>query len=429
MPIQNLVTSTATIDSFRALRPGFGKPAIVDILTEFEEQSMEVATKQELLNLGFSSSDAVVAEFEVMTSQEARRPRTVTFTLTGTGDGAWTIPINGVDHTFSASSSTADQIRDGLIGAINGGDEPTTAGSPGSGSFTLTADVAGQPFLVGEVVAPSGSSIEFEVTTPNHGVYDDLQAIKTHRPTVYGWSMVSRDSVTIMEASRWVEGETGILFAQSDEAGILDATEDEDLASALLALERTRTVLCYKSNDTHYFAEAWMGRMLPANAGAENWAWQPIRGVLPDDLQVAEVLALEAKRCNWIENIGGRNYAYLGMTSAPGMWADLVRGRDKVVSDVTAAKIDLLGSTPKLDYDALPVLASRIEAAINQNAGFVVTTDTRVTLPDTVPSADVSNREVNGITWTARLRVPINKVTSHGILTIGTEDLVISGAA
>lgn len=442
MPIANLINSTATIDSFRALRPGFGKPAIVDFVPEIDAVSVEVSTRQQLIDYGLSTSGSVITMFDGMTTQEARRPRTVaignretavaqvnTIALTGTSDGPWTIPINGVDFTFTASSSTNDQIRDGLIAAINGGSEPVIAGNSASGSFTLTANSAGQPFVVGELVSPATTTLTSTATTPNHGIYDDLQAIYTHRPTIYGWSLASRATDVILEASRWVEGAIGILFAQSDEAGILDAAEDEDLASTLLSMERARTMLCYKSNDTHRFAEAWMGRMLPANAGAENWAWQPIRNVTADEPTVSQVDALQTKRANWLENIGGRNYAYLGMTSASGMWVDLVRGRDKVVSDITAAKIDMLGSTPKLDYDELPALASRIETAINRNTGFVVTAETTVTLPDTVPSEDVANREVNGITWTARLRVPINKVTSSGVLTIGTEDLVISGEA
>lgn len=441
MPLSNLISTTATIDSYRAPRPTFGKPVILDELDEFDEVSREVATRQELLSLGFTSSSPVLLMFDVMTRQRPARPRTViigrreaevaqvvAITFTGTADGTYTVPINGVAATFVANSNTADEIRDGLAAAVDALTEPVQTGSPGASTFNILSSTAGLPFVVGDLVSP-GDVLEAEETTPNHGTAEDAEAVAANNATGYAWFLTSRLNHNITEMSRWTEGVTGLFFGQTDEAGILDGSVSNDMASVLLGLQRTRTVLCYKSNDAHYFDAAWGGKQLPKAPGSTNWAWKDLAEVPADTILHAQSQALQDKRVNWLESIGGLPRAYLGMTSAPGIWIDLVRGRDKVVSDVTLAKIDLLGGKEKLDYDELPILAARIESAINKNTGFVVTSETTVTLPDTVPIEDVTNREANGITWKARIRVPINKVTSAGTLTVGEADLEITGEA
>lgn len=84
--------------------------------------------------------------------------------VTGATDGTYTISINGVEFSFVASSNSAAEIRDGLVLAINAGNEPVTA-APGAGdSLDLTADVAGVPFVVVLVDNPNTNMILSELT-------------------------------------------------------------------------------------------------------------------------------------------------------------------------------------------------------------------------------------------------------------------------
>ena len=67
----------------------------------------------------------------------------------GADDGSYEVVINGTTFAFAASSNTAEEIRDGLLAAVNGGSEPVTA-SPGAAvdDLVLTADVAGTAFII-----------------------------------------------------------------------------------------------------------------------------------------------------------------------------------------------------------------------------------------------------------------------------------------
>lgn len=51
----------------------------------------------------------------------------VLYTVVGTGDGTYRITLNGVNHDFAAVGQTAEQIRDNLVIAVNGGVQDVTA--------------------------------------------------------------------------------------------------------------------------------------------------------------------------------------------------------------------------------------------------------------------------------------------------------------
>lgn len=83
--------------------------------------------------------------------------------VNGTTDGTYTITINGEDHSYVASGATANNIRDGLVTAINAGGQPVTAHAEtttahlGTAVF-IHADVEDQIFVV-EVTAPAGNLV------------------------------------------------------------------------------------------------------------------------------------------------------------------------------------------------------------------------------------------------------------------------------
>ena len=77
-------------------------------------------------------------------------------------DGTYTVTINGEDHTFAASGDTNEDIRDGLIIAINAGSQPVTAtnGSQQVGPFTLLvlADVIDELMVI-SIDSPSADML------------------------------------------------------------------------------------------------------------------------------------------------------------------------------------------------------------------------------------------------------------------------------
>jgi len=86
--------------------------------------------------------------------------------VTGTTDGVYTISINGTEFSFTASSNSAAEIRDGLVTAINAGTEPVTAAPGGGDDLTITADEAGA-FFTTVLVDNPGTNMVLTTPTPN----------------------------------------------------------------------------------------------------------------------------------------------------------------------------------------------------------------------------------------------------------------------
>jgi|GEM_PF-2067350 len=426
----NYIRNAIAFDTSRTPRDSFGKPMLMSEHSLYPERTRTFSTRQALLDVGFSSSSAVVGMFDVMMGQEFRPPSLVvgrrevavaqveTFTVGGAGDGAYTHPVNGAAATFSASGDTATAIRDGLVAAINALGEPVTAAPVSTDQYTVTADNSGQAFTTGTLVSPSDVLTGVE-TTANVGAYTELQAIREYDQSWYAALSDDRTTPDLLEASRWVQSARAIFVGQTDDADILNPALDTDIASQLLALQRSRTMLLYKSSDADYFDAALLGKQLPKTPGSTNWAWQTLRDVPSDSLSYDEVEAMRAKRVGHLITMGVQPTAFEGKMSAAGMWVDLVRGGDKIDNDIEAGKLDLFQGMEKVGFDELQIIADRIEVEIRRNTSLVLEDSVEVTLPAEVPESDISARRVLGIEWKASIRTPVNEVDTAGQLTIG----------
>lgn len=157
--------------------PGFGVPMILATTSNFAEARRRYSDLSELLDDGFLTSDAVYRIASKIFSQNphpeavmvgkkssavASIDRVVVLDDT---DGAYTITIDGQAATFTASSNTADQIKTGLIAAVNAlvphlGRSNITAASVATGILSLTADTAGIPVSI-SLTAPAANHLAF----------------------------------------------------------------------------------------------------------------------------------------------------------------------------------------------------------------------------------------------------------------------------
>jgi hypothetical protein len=432
MPLANLITSTITLDTIRAPRTGFGKPMIASVHTEFDERAQAVTSVAAALDLGFSSSSAEIAALTAMFGQ-VRSPRQVVLgrrltavaqvwsgEVTDDGEGAYTIPINGVDFTFDATTDTAEAIRDGLVTAINAGDEPVTAAAVSTTELTITADVSGEHFTIGTLASPD-DVLEGAETTANVGLFEDAAAIKAYDPTWYAFLETTRTDVAIAEGARWAFGQIALFAPQSNEAGILVAATDTDPFSLLKALGNTRALPCYYSNDSNFFDAAWLGKQLPTQPGSSNWAWQPLAGVAADDLSAPQCTVIEGKNANFLIDIGGRAQAYYGMT-AGGQFVDLIIGADKLNDEIRLGLADMFTSaeTVPQTQEGINMAAGSVEASIRKLRGLTIPDTIVVDVPlfgDWDP-AEKANRVLPDIPWSATIQGAINKVNVTGVLAL-----------
>ncbi len=108
-------------------------------------------------------SDVVPAAFTLVAQVE-------TYTAPGTPStsGTYTITVNGQVASFTSSSSTQQQVRDGLVTALNALGQPVTVATVSTTGLTITVNVAGTPFTI----AIGGTAVTVATivhTTANYG--------------------------------------------------------------------------------------------------------------------------------------------------------------------------------------------------------------------------------------------------------------------
>jgi hypothetical protein len=442
MPLSNVFHINIALNTVRqgAATLGIMVIAATGIDTEIPEGEVRAVTStDDLEDLGFTNTDPVWLAFEASIGQDdvlnGSSPSSVyigsradpvaqveTLSIPASpGNGDYVATINGVSATFTASSSTQTQVRDGLLAAINGTSQaPFVTATSGSGTVIITSDQAGRPFSI-SISSPS-SSMTVAHTTPNTGFYDDLDDfadyVRTNRLTpIYGVTETSRLDAALIEGARWCETNNNAFLPQSDDSGIPVAATTTDIASQLQDLERARTSLLYKSSDAHYGAEAVAGKLLSKTPGTYNPAWQVV--AIPDDVITStQHTAIKDKDANLMEEIGGDTVYFYGRTSG-GTYLDLIVSRDDLELSIRNNLASLYKSEDIVPQDEPEITAANIAATIASKA-YVIPGTGVVEHPtyDEIPEEDRSNRNTPGITFSARVRQGNNTVTVTGELTL-----------
>lgn len=443
MPISNVFSIAIALNTLRSGSPGLGIPLIAatGITAEIPAGEVRAVTStDDLEDLGFENTDAVWLAFESMVGQddvqngaspdrvyvgsrETPVAQVATFSVPASPtDGTYSCVINGVACSFAASSDTQGDVAAGLLAAVNA-EAQVNAYVTASGGVTtvvVTSDVAGRPFSA-SAVSPS-DSMTVAATTENVGLYDDLDAFASYLRTnslspLYGITELSRTDAAGIEGARWADANNNAFHFQSDDSGIPVEATTTDIFSQLRALQRARTTGLYKSNDTHYAAEAHFGKCLPKEPGTYNPAWQTL-AVTADVLTVTQVNGIKSKRGNWIEDIGGDSTYFEGRTFS-NTFIDLIIDRDDLDLAIQSDLANLLKSEDIVPMDEPERLGACIEATIRGKA-YVIPSSVVVSVPSyaEIPDADKSNRNVPGITFSAIVRQGINTAEIDGVLTL-----------
>lgn len=221
--------------------------------------------------------------------------------------GNYTITINGVAFTFAATvpADDNDAIAAGLRSAINGGSEPVTASGAGA-AVIVTADVAGDPFDVGALVAPTGASLTNVATTANQSIGTELAAILAESGEWYGFGLVSRAAKDLRRAAAWVESASRLFVAQSSDAANL-TTAGNGIFDEFEAAGYERTIALYYATDAEPAAFAWLAKTLSADLDRQQTVWydKTLAGVPVSNLTDTQLVNLQNKNANAYLTLGG----------------------------------------------------------------------------------------------------------------------------
>lgn len=426
MPLINWVKITTFLESVGAAPTNYIPISAIPVdngVAPFAEAAKRYASVQEMLDDGWlATDDAVLAATQVfgqtaftitpptrvvIVNRAAPVAQVEEFTVNAADDGTYKLYISILGGSpveaasFTALTNTVTDIKDGLIADFNLGPfaGTHTAADVDIDSGSVTADFAGVPFvLTGD--GPNGAAdITVDNTTPNSGIYEDLDAAFLVEPF---WGVIPDPAEVegvMIEVSRWTEASAAInsprrnvAFLQTDDTDILSATEP-NFASTLVGLGRTRAFPLVHANLSDKMTAAWFGRYGGQFPGSRAWHFGQLTGSTETDnliyteTQVENAVAQRASiverdapstlaplRVNWGQGTGGffvvqkqaEDYWWLRvgqamvnqLESATGVNLD-EEGIDKLVAAVEAVNTELGSNDPPvidlLDTSVTPV--------------------------------------------------------------------------
>jgi hypothetical protein len=345
----------------------------------------------------------------------------VTMTPNVLNTQAYTVTINGIAYTFTSSgSATAATIVTGLKAAIT----DTTVTTSGSTTLIITANVAGTPFTF----APADLNLATVLSTPSNGVQEDiLAADQAARTAGFDWYMLglaSRLQAEIQNAASLIESMFKMFIGCSSDSAVITAGTTTDVASVLKSKAYLRTAFLYSGDQANYPEMAWMGGVLPLNAGSETWKFKGLIGNVPDDaLTSTQFTTLQFKNANYYYTVAGVPITSGGeVCGGATSFIDVTRFVDWYSITMQGQVFTRLANLPKVPYTDEGF--SQIEAdirAVNQQAervGGLAKGSSFVVVP-TVASevlADRSARNANAFQFGGTLAGAIHSVVINGFL-------------
>jgi hypothetical protein len=453
MSLSDHVNVQIAIQSGALKLPGFGRALVLatpgDEPAGFTDRRRIYTEAADMLDDDWTTSDE---EYLMVLAHFSQRPRPKdvmvgrrnaavaqvnTILVTAGTDGDYTINLNGTAYTHAAAGQTDAQIAAALRALLDAGDDVpgnVTLGGVDP-TITLTSVTAGIPM----VVSVTGPAITNTLTTPNHGIPEDLVLVTDEDPDWYCLLIPEADRLHIVRAvAPTIEAQNRIALVRSNQAAILSAAYnpadiDADIASELKGLGYLRTSLWFHSSASAFIDAAVAGRMLPALPGSATWKFKALAGIAVDSFSATERTNLLGKNANGYEELGGRGYSFDG-TTAVGEWIDVVHGIDRLYSRIQELIFGAQLANDKIPYtqQGLNLLGSLVEAALQESvaAGFIARTRTlddgsvqspafTVTVPNIadISSSDRESRVVpsgNAITFEATLAGAIHVVNVVG---------------
>lgn len=424
--LDNRVNITVLIADTTATREGFGTLAIVHT----HQQSLSIIET-------YSSLDDLIAVFPAYT------------------------PVGKYATQFFSQAFTAEQIKvieqtttvtQALTDAAAADNDWYAIGLP-SKDQSEQEETAAYALANGKLAVNTYGDSD-AITTATTDLGSVLQALSNNR------------------AATWYSADAGLEF-QTDTITVASTTATADITtfvtaygsnpiqvgdtvgiwtSAVSALNATWTVVTVGANDFTFTvpagtssdvaaADAWQslnqidaaisGKMLPLDAGSRTWDLQTISGVTPDILTGTAQTNLGAKNINWFTTVaginatGGAKIGGGGGKLASGRYIDIQRGADWLESNLQVDLFELMvNEQGNLGYDAIGFQKIESKIAIRLNDGLdkgFLTPFTSgqfsgenwvIQMPNLadIPSADKTNRLLDGITIYANIRGKIHNM-------------------
>lgn len=346
-----------------------------------------------------------------------RQVDVATVAITAVFTTLYRVTINGVNFDYTSDGDdTAEDIETALISAINGGSEPVTASSGGTGVLTLTQDVAGTAWTL----AVNGNMAVTLAAADT--IAEDLAAIAIENPNFYGVGLVdARASADAQALAAWVQANKRIAIVATQEANVIgtsDASDTTTLPAILKAAGYTRTATIYLADISSFPDFAVLGRILPYSPGSYTAMYKTLTGITVSSLTSTQATNAKDKNVLIYESAGGRSFMREGKM-ASGVFIDQIHARDWLISRIEEAVFALLSdsSLPKVPFTdgGISLMENAVkgvlEVAKAAPFNYLSSYTTTAPLASAVSSANRGNRLLPDIRFTATEQGAIHKAS------------------
>lgn len=438
MSLDSIVSVVISKETASVSRAGFGTPCLFSgeakTLAAFAlVQAIEYTDTADMVLDGFSAAGQAVAIATkvfgqnpkttklLVTRRDNKQTQVVNYTPIVQNSHVYTVTINNASFTYTSDSgATAQEIVEGLTAAINAGSEPVTA-SEDNTKLTLTADVAGIPFVTTCVRADMTRAD----ATPDPGIATDLASLRTSISGSDDWYCALLDSqgeAEIEALAAAIEALPKIFLATSADSGIIGASTS-DVASDLQASAYARTAVLFHPNGEQA-AAAFAGACLPLDPGSETWKFKTLAGIAVYPLTPSERAHAVGKSANVYERIAAQNMTAEG-TTASGEFIDITRFIDFITARLQENVFAAMKNATKIPFtdSGIAVIENEVRGVMAlgvAQGGFTNDPAPTVTVPKAadVSNTDKANRLLPDISFTAALAGAIHALEINGVVTV-----------
>lgn len=339
--------------------------------------------------------------------------------------------VSTISHTVGAGSSLAVVLTALQVQLAAAAGTTLVTSTNASTKIALT-QASGKLIQVNNFACvPDRRVLEVRDVTPApaSGYGSALTAIAAVDGDFYGVASDVNSKAVVLEIAALVETMKRI-YATSDvnpdSANVGIAT---DQFSALAAAAYTRTFTTIKQDSTlPFFGGGVLGSLLPRNPGEYTMAYKTIAGQTVDNGFSLET-AIQNKKGNWYEAVGGANILFPGQMSS-GQFIDITVFVDFLCARIQEAVYLMLINNPKIPFTASGIDTVRIaiknilnantESAKNPMGGLAADPAPFVVVPavSAIAPNDKAARILRAVRFQAVLSGAIHTTILQGTVTL-----------
>jgi len=444
--LKNIVNVVIQLATAILSRFGFGTPLFLTPFSNLPNRIYTYSSPESLIADGFTTSSPAykaalryfgqsqsVKQFKLAKKNEdVNAQQRVTFNALATA-GSFTVTV-GAETTaaiaYNATAvaiETAIELLTGVASVTVDDDMPTLSfvveftGADGNKHWDTISVGIGSLTGVASVSVTNiayGSAIE---------TWDEaLVAVLAADSDWFMLNASTRTKADILLMAPIIQATDNKMYAYCSKDADVKTSATTDVFTAIKNLAYDKVFGIWSNDEANYPECAWCGLEMSRDPGSSDWYLDTLTGITPDTLTDSEIGYMKGKYANYYETIAGRNVTTSECKTGKGEYIDVMYFIAWLAQTIREDVFVQIADADKIPYTdvgigaiqntVLSVLRRGAKAPYNGiiNDSIVVTVPARAD----VPTADLANRQLNNVNFSALLQGAIFYTDINGTLSL-----------